>query len=88
MNLSIREGYAIPRFIVRFDDMSDEAKIGNEVLEALGQAARSANRIYLHGHTDAFVASDAGTDLAIRRAVAVRKLLVAQEVEASRMRLF
>jgi outer membrane protein OmpA-like peptidoglycan-associated protein len=43
---------------------------------------------FTYRHTDAFVASDAGTDLAIRRAVAMRQLLVAQHVEPARMWLF
>jgi hypothetical protein len=46
------------------------------LLDVMGGAARSANRINLHGHTDAFVASETGTELAIRRAVEVRRLLI------------
>jgi outer membrane protein OmpA-like peptidoglycan-associated protein len=79
---------AAPRLILQFGDNSAQIQVDEAVLEPLGAAARAANRIYLHGHTDAFVASDAGTDLAIRRAVAVRQLLLSQEVSPSRIRLF
>jgi outer membrane protein OmpA-like peptidoglycan-associated protein len=87
-NLSVRDAGAVPRFVVLFEDNSDDAQIDGAVLPALGAAARAANRIYLHGHTDAFVASDSGTQLAIRRAVAVRALLMTQDVSPARMRLF
>ena len=73
---------------MHFDDNSSEANVDDGVLQPLGAGARAANRIYLHGHTDAFVASGAGTDLAIRRAVAVRALLLAQDVSPSRVRMF
>jgi outer membrane protein OmpA-like peptidoglycan-associated protein len=78
----------VPRLVLQFDDNSAEARLDDDVLAPLGAAARAANRIYLHGHTDAYVASDAGTDLAIRRAVAVRQLLLSQEVAPARVRLF
>ena len=86
--LSVRSELQVPRIVVRFDDNSDEARIEATLLASLGAAARAANRIYLHGHTDAFVASSQGTDLAIRRAVSVRQLLVAQAVNPARIRLF
>jgi len=87
-NLFLRTEFNVPRLVVRFDDNSDDARIDEDLLSVLGAAARAANRIYLHGHTDAFVASDAGTQLAIRRAISVRRLLVAQEVAPQRIRLF
>jgi outer membrane protein OmpA-like peptidoglycan-associated protein len=87
-NLSVRMEFNRPRFVVRFADNSDEVQIDAPLLAPLGAAARAANRIYLHGHTDAYVASDAGTALAIRRAVSVRRLLVAQDVAPERIRLF
>jgi outer membrane protein OmpA-like peptidoglycan-associated protein len=77
-----------PRLVLQFDDNSAEIRLEDAVRAPLGAAARAANRIYLHGHTDAYVASDVGTDLAIRRAVAVRQLLLSQEVEPARVRLF
>ena len=76
------------RIAVKFDDHSAEVRIRAQLLGALGNTARAANRIYLHAHTDAFVASDAGTDLAIRRAVAVRDVLAALNVQPERIRLF
>ncbi len=87
-NLAWRSDFAQPRFVIRFDDLNDAALIEPAILKSLGSAARAANRIYLHAHTDAYVASDAGTDLAIRRGVAVRELLASQSVETSRMRIF
>ena len=80
-------GFA-PRLVLQFDDNSANAHLSDDLLIPLGAAARAANRIYVHGHTDAYVASDAGTDLAIKRAVAVRQLLLSQEVSAARIRLF
>jgi len=77
-----------PRIVLKFDDHSVETRIEDELLETIGDAARAANRIYLHGHTDAFVASETGTELAIRRAVAVRQLLISLKVEPERIRLF
>ena len=88
VNLSARPELAGPRFVVRFEDNSAEARIDEEFLAPLGAAARAANRIYLHGHTDAYTATDSGKELAIRRAVAVRQLLIAQDVSPSRVRLF
>jgi len=60
----------------------------DRLLRVMCVAVRSANRIFLHGHTDAFVASEAGTELAIRRAVEVRRLLISLNVEPARIRLF
>jgi len=77
-----------PRIVVKFDEESVETRIDDELLNAIGKAARAANRIYLHAHTDAFVASETGTELAIRHAVAVRQLLISLQVEPERVRLF
>jgi outer membrane protein OmpA-like peptidoglycan-associated protein len=87
-NVYLRALGVAPRLVVQFDDNSAEARVEEDLLAPLGAAGRAANRIYLHAHTDAFVASDTGTDLAIRRAVAVRQLLLAQEVSPERVRLF
>jgi outer membrane protein OmpA-like peptidoglycan-associated protein len=88
VNLYIRDMGASPRVVLRFSDNSFEAQVDEDLLELLGSAARAANRIYLHGHTDAYVASETGTALAIRRAVEVRRLLVSLNVEPERIRLF
>jgi len=77
-----------PRLVLTFADESSDVHLEEELLRPLAEAARAANRIYLHGHTDAYVASERGTELAIRRAVEVRKLLIAQRVEPERIRLF
>ena len=65
-----------------------EVQVDEAILESLSQAARAANRIYLHGHTDAYVASEAGTELAIQRAVEVRRLLISLKAEPKRIRMF
>jgi outer membrane protein OmpA-like peptidoglycan-associated protein len=77
-----------PRVAVKFADNSSEVQIDDQLLDPLGIAARAANRIYLHGHTDAYVASKTGTELAIRRAVEVRRLLTSLNVDPERIRLF
>jgi OOP family OmpA-OmpF porin len=86
--LYLRHLGGLPRIAVKFDDYSAEVKIETALLGGLANTARAANRIYLHAHTDAFVGSDAGTDLAVRRAVAVRSALVSLHVEPERIRLF
>lgn len=87
-SLYIRNVGGSPRVVLKFDDNRYEVQVDDSLLEPLGGAARAANRIYLHGHTDAYVASDAGTELAIRRAVEVRRLLISLHVEPERIRLF
>jgi outer membrane protein OmpA-like peptidoglycan-associated protein len=84
----VRSVGGFPRLVVKFDDHSTEAQVDDAILVNLGQAARAANRIYLHGHTDAFVASEAGTELAIQRAVEVRRLLISLKTEPQRIRMF
>lgn len=86
--LYLRELGPVPRVVVTFDNNSADALMDDDLAGSLGGTARAANRIYLHGHTDAFVASEAGTALAIARAVAVRQLLVSLAVEPERIRLF
>jgi outer membrane protein OmpA-like peptidoglycan-associated protein len=86
--LYLRELGGLPRIAVQFDNNGAEVKIEDALLGALGNTVRAANRIYLHGHTDAFVASEASTQLAIRRAIAVRDVLVSLKVEPERIRLF
>jgi Conjugal transfer protein/OmpA family len=87
-SLYIRNVGGSPRVVLKFDDNSFATHVDDVLLDPLGRAARAANRIYLHGHTDAYVASDTGTELAIRRAVEVRRLLMSLNVEAERIRLF
>jgi outer membrane protein OmpA-like peptidoglycan-associated protein len=87
-NLYLRSLGVAPRLVMQFEGNSAEARVDNNLLAPLGAAGRAANRIYLHAHTDAFVASNTGTDLAIRRAVAVRQLLLTQQVSPERVRLF
>jgi outer membrane protein OmpA-like peptidoglycan-associated protein len=86
--LYIRDIAGSPRIAIKFGDNSATVHVDDALLGALGNTVRAANRIYLHGHTDAFVASDAGTQLAIRRAVEVRSLLISLNVEPQRMRMF
>ena len=77
-----------PRVVLTFDDNSADLKTVGPWVSLLGNAAQTANRVYLHGHTDAFVATEAGTQSAIRRAVEVRHLLISLKVEPQRIRLF
>jgi outer membrane protein OmpA-like peptidoglycan-associated protein len=88
VSLYMRNVGGSPRVVVKFGDNSPEVQIDDHWLDPLGNAARAANRIYLHGHTDAYVASETGTELAIRRAVEVRRLLISLHVEPERIRLF
>lgn len=87
-SLYIRDVGGSPRVVLKFDDNRYETQVDDDLLNHLAEAARSANRIYLHGHTDAYVASETGTELAIRRAVEVRRLLISRGVEPQRIRLY
>ncbi len=87
-SLYLRSMGGVPRVVMKFEDNSFDARVDDRLLGVIGGAARSANRIYLHGHTDAFVASETGTELAIRRAVEVRRLLISLNVDPERIRLF
>jgi hypothetical protein len=87
-SLYMRNVGGSPRVVLKFADNSHEVQIDDHLLGPLGNAAGAANRIYLHGHTDAYVASETGTELAIRRAVEVRRLLISLNVEPERVRLF
>lgn len=48
----------------------------------------AAKRVYLHGRTDSFTLSATAAELAVSRAVAVKRLLVAQGVDAEHIRIF
>lgn len=87
-SLYLRSMGGLPRVVMKFEDNSFDARVDDRLLGVMGGAARAANRIYLHGHTDAFVASETGTELAIRRAVEVRRLLISLNVDPARIRLF
>jgi len=58
------------------------------LLQALGSSAIAAKRVYLHGRTDSFTLSASAVELAVSRAVAVKRLLVAQGVDADHIRIF
>jgi flagellar motor protein MotB len=88
MSLYMRNVGGSPRVALTFADNSHEVHVDDQLLGPLSEAAGAANRIYLHGHTDAYVASESGTELAIRRAVEVRRLLISLKVEPERIRLF
>ena len=87
-SIYLRHLGGIPRIAVTYDDDSSEVRIDAALLGALGHSVRSANRIYLHSHGDAYVASDGATQLAIRRAIELRNVLVSLDVEPERIRLF
>jgi outer membrane protein OmpA-like peptidoglycan-associated protein len=84
----IRRLNSVPRVCLAFESDSATVRVDKDLLDALGRAARAAYRIYLHSHCDAYVASEAGTALAIRRAVEVRSLLISLAAPAERIRLF
>jgi len=86
-NLYLRTVAGLPRVVLKFADNSSAVRMDDRLLRALCAAVRSAKRIFLHGHTDAFAASKTGTDLAMRRAVEVRRLLISLNVDPQRIRL-
>jgi outer membrane protein OmpA-like peptidoglycan-associated protein len=87
-NLYLRSMGGLPRVAMKFENNSFAVRVDDRLLGVMCVALRSANRIFLHGHTDAFVASEAGAELAIRRAVEVRRLLISLNVDPARIRLF
>jgi hypothetical protein len=87
-NLYLRSMGGLPRVVMKFEDNSSAVRVDDRLLGVMCVALRSASRIFLHGHTDAFVASEAGTELAIRRAMEVRRLLTTLNVDPARIRLF
>jgi outer membrane protein OmpA-like peptidoglycan-associated protein len=86
-NLYLRSVAGLPRVVLTFADNSSAVRMDDRLLRALCAAVRSAKRIFLHGHTDAFAASQTGTELAIRRAVEVKRLLISLNVDPQRIRL-
>jgi hypothetical protein len=76
------------RVVVKFADQSADVHLDDRLLGALGDAARSATQIHLHGSTDSFIASPTSTNLALRRAVEVKRLLISLNVDPARIRLF
>ena len=81
-------GGVSPRVVIRFANHSSVVEIDDGLLQALGSSAMAAKRIYLHGRTDAFTLTATAAELAVRRAVAVKQLLVAQGVGPERIRIF
>ncbi len=77
-----------PRVVIRFANHSSVVDIDDGLLQALGSSAMAAKRIYLHGRTDSFTLTASAAELAVRRAVAVKQLLVAQGVEPEHIRIF
>ena len=87
-HLYLRRLGGAPRLVMTFEENGVDAHVDESLLGVIGETARSANRIYLHGHTDDFVASETSAALAIRRAGEVRSLLTSLGVEPERIRLF
>jgi len=86
--LYLRSLGGAPRVVVKFAEQSAEVHVDDRLLGILGDAARSATRIVLHGSTDSFVASATSTELALRRAVEVKRLLISLQVDPARIRLY
>jgi outer membrane protein OmpA-like peptidoglycan-associated protein len=76
------------RVVIRFDKAGSSVQVDDAVLRALGSAAQAATRIVLHGCTDSLTATPQTSELALERAVSVKKLLVAQGVSPERIRIF
>jgi hypothetical protein len=87
-NIYLRSIGGLPRVVMKFEDNSFVARMDDRLLRVMCIAVRSAHRIFLHGHTDAFAASETGTQLALRRAVEVKRLLISLNVDPERIRLF
>jgi outer membrane protein OmpA-like peptidoglycan-associated protein len=87
-NVYLRSVGGEPRVVMQFGDNRVEAHVDERVLGAVAGAARAAPRVYLHGRTDASAATTSATDLALRRAVEVRRLLVSQHVDPEHIRIF
>ena len=86
--VSIGASGASPRIVIRFGNNSSQVELDEGLLQALGNSAMAAKRVYLHGRTDSFVLSATAAELAVSRAVAVKRLLVAQGVDADHIRIF
>jgi outer membrane protein OmpA-like peptidoglycan-associated protein len=74
--------------VIRFEDNSSAVELDDELLRALGEAAQAANRVVLRGRTDAIVATPTAGQLALRRALTVKEILVTQGVNPGRVRAF
>jgi outer membrane protein OmpA-like peptidoglycan-associated protein len=74
--------------VIRFEDNSSAVELDDELLRALGEAAQAANRVVLRGRTDATVATPTAGQLALRRALTVKEILVTQGVNPGRVRVF
>ena len=77
-----------PRVVIRFANHSSVVQLDSDLLQALGNSAMAAKRIYLHGRTDSFTLTASAAELAVRRAVAVKQLLVVQGVAPENIRIF
>jgi outer membrane protein OmpA-like peptidoglycan-associated protein len=86
--VSIGASGASPRIVIRFGNNSSVVELDTGLLQALGNSAMAAKRVYLHGRTDSFVLSATAAELAVSRAVTVKRLLVAQGVDADHIRIF
>ena len=86
--VSIGASGASPRIVIRFGNNSSVVEMDVGLLQALGNSAMAAKRVYLHGRTDSFTLSASAAELAVSRAVAVKRLLVAQGVDADHIRIF
>jgi outer membrane protein OmpA-like peptidoglycan-associated protein len=74
--------------VIRFGDNSSAVELDDELLRALGEAAQAANRVVLRGRTDATVATPTAGQLALRRALTVKEILVTEGVNPGRVRVF
>lgn len=75
------------RFIVRFADNSASVEIDAPTLEELSDLAAQVKGLTVTGYTDAARLTPGGTRLALRRALAVRKLLQDRGMDPSKIQI-
>jgi outer membrane protein OmpA-like peptidoglycan-associated protein len=75
------------RFIVRFADNSASVEIDGPTLEELSDLANQVQGLTVTGYTDAARLTPGGTRLALRRALAVRKLLQERGMDPAKIQI-
>jgi outer membrane protein OmpA-like peptidoglycan-associated protein len=75
------------RFIVRFADNSASVEIDGPTLEELSDLASQVQGLTVTGYTDAARLTPGGTRLALRRALAVRKLLQERGMDPAKIQI-
>jgi outer membrane protein OmpA-like peptidoglycan-associated protein len=74
--------------VICFGDNSSAVKIDENLARALGETALMADHVILRGRTDAAVATPTAGQLALSRALAVKKMLITEGIDRRRVRIF